>query len=115
MSNVIQFPNSSASKVIQPKRKGRYPSKVTKLRTAWRKRYEKELANSNDWMRHWKDGDPFSEWAAACWLHCLTLDLSDFERANNAFQEYLKNNPPASQEWLMCLHSMILHERKPKP
>lgn len=44
MSTVLFHPNSDASKVVQPLRKGRYPSKVTNLHTARSKRHDEELA-----------------------------------------------------------------------
>lgn len=108
MSTIIQFPNASASKVIQPKRKGRYPSKVTKLRTAWLKRYEKTLANKAktqplkspvacEDLSH--GADHFYSWLASL-LECLKTGGED------AASEFLRTHP-AQSDWPECAGNLL--------
>lgn len=110
MSTVIQFPNASASKVIQPKRKGRYPSKVTKLRTAWLKRYEKTLANKEKTQSHKslvacddlpRGSDYFYSWLASM-LECLK------NGGERAASEFLRTHP-AQSDWAECAGNLLRH------
>jgi len=103
MSTVIQFPNASASKVIQPKRKGRYPSMVTKLRTAWLKRYDEKLASSR--LHTQPTDDPFSEWSCA-FLSSISTD------GEPGAIEFLRLNPPM-QEWAECLSNLLRNSGQP--
>ena len=104
MSKVLFHPNADASKIIQPLRKGRYPSKVTKLRTAWLKRYDEELAK--------KRRERESETAFWCWMQSMLQCLQ--AGGKDAMSEYLRVHP-VSPEWAECAANLLrgfLNERR---
>lgn len=96
MSKVLFHPNADASKIIQPSRKGRYPSKVTKLRTAWLKRYDEELAKKR---RKRQSETAFWSWMQSM-LQCLQAGGED------AMAEFLRAQP-ASPDWAECAANLL--------
>lgn len=96
MSKVLFHPNADASKIIQPSRKGRYPSKVTKLRTAWLKRYDEELAKKR---RKRQSETAFWSWMQSM-LQCLRAGGED------AMAEFLRAQP-ASPDWAECAANLL--------
>lgn len=96
MSKVLFHPNADANKVIQPTRKGRYPSKVIKLRTAWLKRYDEELAKKR---RKRESETAFWSWMQSM-LQCSRAGGED------AMAEFLRAHP-VSLDWAECAANLL--------
>jgi hypothetical protein len=96
MSKVLFHPNADASKIIQPLRKGRYPSKVTKLRTAWLKRYDEGLAK--------KRRERESEADFWCWMQSMLQSLQ--AGGERAMAEFLRTHP-VCPGWAECAANLL--------